>query len=194
MFPNLLKKLSSEDYKKFNMGCAKDFEEVFNAYYAPLCFYSQRFLSIKEAEDEVSGLFVKLWSKKMIFNDVDHLQAFLYSSMKNACIDNLKTSQRSSSRDQLFTDSFGSEDNSLWQNLIRTEVWAEIFREINQLPSQCGKIIKMGYIDDLSNEEIADSLGISIQTVKNHKYRGLKTLKNKLSDLQYLILISFFPF
>ncbi|MNR35643.1 RNA polymerase sigma factor [compost metagenome] len=72
--------------------------------------------------------------------------------------------------------------------MIRTEVWAEIYREINKLPVQCSKVISLSFVEGLKNDEIAQELDISIQTVKNQKSMGVKLLKQKLSKSGFLLL------
>ena len=78
-------------------------------------------------------------------------------------------------------------------NLVHTEVIAEIHRAINQLPTQCRKVISLEFIEGLSNEEVAKELSLSIQTVKNHKVRALKILKQQFSDnIPIVAVIHFF--
>jgi RNA polymerase sigma-70 factor (ECF subfamily) len=73
--------------------------------------------------------------------------------------------------------------------MIRMEVFNELYREINQLPEQCGKIVRMGYIEGMKNEEIARELGLSIQTVKNQKTRGVMLLKRRLPPEIFIFLL-----
>src|SRR5690606_38714137 len=102
MKENLLEKLINNRKEAYNMGDSSDFELIFNVYYAPLVFYAQKYIGESEAEDQISNLFFKLWTKKQVFNNVNHIQAFLYTASKNACLDYLKVSNRSQSRDFLF--------------------------------------------------------------------------------------------
>src|SRR5699024_12685888 len=66
------------------------------------------------------------------------------------------------------------------QEVLHNEVWAEAYRELKCLPLQCQRVLRLGYFDGLNNEEIANKLKLSVQTVKNHKYRGIQELKKKL--------------
>lgn len=191
MIKQLLRKFSIND-DGIDLSIADNFEQVFSIYFAPLCFYAQKYIDLKDAEDEVSSLFLRLWDKKSHFVDLDHLQAYLYTSTKNACLDAIKKQQRSSVRQLHFSKTIEEINHSFIKDIIQTESWAEIYREINSLPKQCSKTIKLSYLEGLSNQQIAEELNLSIQTVKNHKYRGMKVLRSKLSNANYLLLLSLF--
>ena len=59
---------------------------------------------------------------------------------------------------------------------------------IEALPSEQKKVILMS-IEGYSWDEIAEKLGISVNTVKTHKSRGFKSLRSKLQDSVCLFLI-----
>jgi RNA polymerase sigma-70 factor (ECF subfamily) len=52
-----------------------------------------------------------------------------------------------------------------------------IYEEIEKLPKKCRQVFKLAYMDGLGNEEIANLLNITYQTVKNQKVRALKILR-----------------
>jgi RNA polymerase sigma factor (sigma-70 family) len=61
----------------------------------------------------------------------------------------------------------------------------KILRETieTKLPPQCKKIIKMAVYDQLTNAEIAKSMGLSVYTVKFQRVRGLKLLRAAFSKM-----------
>src|SRR4051812_23274512 len=81
------------------------FTGYFRQYYASLCFYADRIIKDSEAaEDIVEEIFVKIWNKPRPFESEQHLKAFLYRSVKNACLDFIKTTERSNKRDAFFSE------------------------------------------------------------------------------------------
>lgn len=156
------------------------FDITYQSYYHPLCFYASKFVGA-EAEDVIENLFVKLWYKKQVFNDPGHLRAFLYSATRNACLDLIKTNKRHGKTDEEISADLAIADDDHLHYLIKAETRAEINRAVKALPSQCGKIIAMSFLEGFSNTEIAQALGLSEQTVKNNKVKGLDLLKDKLS-------------
>ena len=79
-------------------------------------------------------------------------------------------------------------------NIIRAEVIMSIHEAIATLPTEKGKIIKMTYLEGKTNKETADELGLSIQTIKNQKLRGLALLKSKLPDEIFSLLFVYYWF
>ena len=59
---------------------------------------------------------------------------------------------------------------------------AKIWKAIDNLPEKCRNVFLMSKRDGLSNEEIADELGISIKTVKNQLTKAFGRLREALSD------------
>lgn len=169
----------------------------FRQYYAPLCLFAERILGDRDnAEDIVEDTFFKLWNRQAHFENEEHLKAFLYRAVKNACLDFIKTNERSERRNTLFTEDQQAQDEGYLHEIIRIEVIRELYAAIDSLPPQSGKIIKMSFVEGKTNQEIADELNLSVQTVKNQKGRGLGILKDRLpSDkFQLLLLIPFLEF
>lgn len=178
--------------EKFYVDFSKDanFEEIFKAYYAPLCYYAKSIVGDYFFEDLVSAVFTNLYEKKVKFNNIDQFLAYIYKAVKNSCLDHIKLDKRRGERESHYiVEAEEITDNDLF-TIVQNEVWAETYRELKALPSQCQKVISLGYFEGLSNIQIANELNISLQTVKNHKYRALKLLKEKLIKLT-IILICF---
>jgi RNA polymerase sigma-70 factor (family 1) len=174
----------------------KVYSAYFRQYYAPLCFFAERIVGDNsDAEDIVEEAFFKLWHRNNQFENEQHLKAFLYRSVKNACLDFLKLNVRRERRHSFFSEEQGLSEESYLNEIIRTEVIREIYEAIESLPPQCGKIIKMSFVDGKTNQEIADDLNLSMQTVKNQKGRGLALLKSMVSNdkFQLLLLLSYQP-
>jgi len=171
-----------------SMGEPEVFEEIYRSYFAPLCYFAQKYIEEEDAEDVINNLFLKLWRQKETFENIAHVQASLYVSTRNSCLDFLKVTKRAEDRHTLVADSSATA-KSFMEDIIRTEVWAEIYREINKLPLQCSRVISLSFLEGLKNEEIARQLDISLQTVKNQKSMGLKVLKQKLSREGFILLL-----
>lgn len=179
------------------MADSTSFEMIFRSLYSSLCFFAEHLVhNSDDAEDIVEDVFVKLWNKQLKFESEQHLKAFLYRSAKNACLDFLKVHERTGSRNTLFAEERGYCDDACLNEIIRAEIIAEVYQAIEQLSPQCSKIITMSYLDGKSNQEIADALKLSVQTVKNQKGRGLALLKQRLPNdkFQLLLLIPYLQF
>jgi RNA polymerase sigma factor (sigma-70 family) len=59
---------------------------------------------------------------------------------------------------------------SAWQELRR------VTRAFNHLPPRCREIVWLKKVDDLSMQEVADMLGLSVRTVENQVLKGMRLL------------------
>ena len=78
-------------------------------------------------------------------------------------------------------------EDSLDEKMIEEEVLGEIYRAIDELPPECRRVFRLG-LEGLSNQEIADSLSISINTVRTQKQRAMIVLKKRFSMGTLLVL------
>lgn len=172
-----------------NMGEAPAFDQVFRMYYARLCDFVERYLKNKaDAEEAIEKMFVNLWNKKTVFEDDNHIRAFLYRAAYNSSLNVLRTSQRQSRREKAFSLKTELTEESYLHNLLRSELIGIIYQEIEKLPEHYARVIKMSYREGLKNEEIAQVLGLSLQTVKNYKTKGLLILKTRMPYSLWLVL------
>lgn len=176
------KKVNSHTFVNLNMGDKKQFTEVYNLYYESLCYFAQRYVGDSDqAEDIIGELFAKLWQQSISFKDSEHLKAYLYRSASNACYTHLKATQSLKAREDKYGIETGYTEQDFINNIIRAELWREVYQAIENLPSQCSLVIKMSYVEGLKNAEIAVQLGLSLQTVKNYKQRGISILRGSVS-------------
>ncbi|MEI3800511.1 MULTISPECIES: RNA polymerase sigma factor [unclassified Chitinophaga] len=173
-------------------GDTLHYSYIFKEYYNALCHYAESIIGEPgHAEDIVQDVFEKLWQKPYAFEDLRHLKDFLYKATRNAALNFLKGAQHSKERQAKFLHEQEKATTGEDQDIIRMEVFRVIYREISNLPEQCGKIVRMSYIEGLKNEQIAEILSISLQTVKNQKTRGMKLLRMRLSPAVVALFLLF---
>ncbi|MNJ91433.1 ECF RNA polymerase sigma factor SigL [compost metagenome] len=171
---------------------AYSFEELFKDNYAKLCHFAIQFLKDDDAaKDIVQEVFVTYWNMdERPAHHTSSVNAFLYASVRNACLNKLRRQKLEHGflNDQ---ESDPSEDAVALNSMIRSEVLAELHKVITTLPDNCQKIFRMGYLEGLKNPQIAAELGLSINTVKTQKKRGLQLLKVRLNPDLFAIISVF---
>lgn len=167
-------------------GSKNDFlSDLYEKYKSVLCFFACRYTgSYLESEDIVHSVFENLLGKEIKLNDENAIRSYLFSAVHNACVNSIsrKDTARRYYMYSLLNSSEG-DDSGYLANRIETEVLWEVFSKVEQLPSECRKVFKLSYLNNLSNQEIADKLSISINTVKSQKSRAKQILKESLKDL-----------
>lgn len=175
---------------EFNNGSPDSLSALFNLHYTPLCYFAKRIVADQEeAEDIVVNAFVNLWDKRPEVQSMKNLKSYLYRATKNACINHLKKLDRTTKLESDLLHLLSENDDHALANMIKAEIFQEIYKAIEALPSQCKKIVWMSFMEGRKNQEIADLLNLSVQTVKNQKLRGITLLKMKLLDSNILVLL-----
>jgi len=164
-------------------GVPDALQSLLKQYYNPLCFFAERLVADSAAAEDIVGeSFIKLWNKRGDFESTQNIKAFLYITVRNACLNYLKQAKRDSLNQKQLAYLTGEKEEFVLNEMIRAEVLKEIMHEINNLPEQCGKVLKLAYLDGLKNQEVAKVLNISVHTVKNQKARAIQLLKTRLRD------------
>jgi RNA polymerase sigma-70 factor (ECF subfamily) len=132
------------------------------------------------AEDITQESFVRLWQKHEAFSCQQSIKAFLYIITRNACLNFIKHWQCQKKKQEMWAFTWDETEDHILNKLTRTDAYGEVYSAINNLPTECRKIIILSYIEGFRNQEIAEQLHLSINTVKNQKSRGLYLLKKKL--------------
>jgi len=177
---------------QFTHGDTGAFSAIYLEYYPTLYSFVKKFILEKEdAEDITADIFAKLWQMRDRFESIKNIEAFLYITGRNACLDFLRTLKRRNEKqkDLIYTLLQEPMEGTLPED-IKTEVLKKIYEEIEKLPKSCRNVFKMAYLQDWSNSEIAASLQINNQSVRNHKLRAIKLLRMTL--LAKKLLISLF--
>ncbi len=165
------------------------FQKVYHHYYKSLCFFAVDYVNDDAlAEDLVQEVFAQIWEKPPVLETPKKLQAYLYSMVRNRCLNQMRsdTHHLNYQENNANTEDF-DEDESL--RLIKAEVYREIMDSIDKLPDRAREVFKLSYLTQLREQEIAERLNISVNSVKTHKQRARAILKNELKHLFILILI-----
>lgn len=165
----------------FQKGHQRAFNRVFEYYYRQILFFCTNLIgSPPDAEEIASETFSKLFERHQHFNSASNIKAFLYITARNACFNHLRDTKRMQARQGNLESEMDVEDIGYLQQ-IKGEVLNEIYYEVRQLPQRCKKIFELLYFEDLTPAQVAEQLGISIDTVYSQKRHALKILRLAVS-------------
>jgi RNA polymerase sigma-70 factor (ECF subfamily) len=151
-------------------------EELFRYNYRPLCLYALHYLGDTDmAEDVVQECFATLWEKLEAGLAVANRRAYLYMTVRNRCLDQLRRKGMQTESLKPY-DTYGIIDDDDAQE--RSQIEARLWTAIDSLPEKCREVFLMSKRDGLKYEEIATELGISENTVRNQISKALKVLKD----------------
>lgn len=160
-------------------------KSLFDLLYLRLCRFADQIIADSAtAEDIVQEAFIKFWQRNTEIKDLPAIKTFLYVMVRNACLNHLKHQKVAQKFAQTQTQTEIAEEAAV----LKAEVWGEVHRAIASLPEGCRNVFKLSYLEGLKNQEIADELKISINTVKTQKARALELLKLRLKPETFLAL------
>lgn len=156
-----------------NSGETAAYDALYRCYYDKLVMYALRYLSDPElARDIVQDVLLATWERKVSYPSIAALKGYLYRGVHNACLNHLRDHNRLTSIELLPQEEVG-EESPLY--FVEEEIYLLLFRSIAHL-SEGGQKVMLLSLDGLSNSEIAERLGIAVETVKTQKKRALRRL------------------
>ena len=173
------------------------FSQIYSTYFTKMIRFSQAYVIAEEdAENIVQDIFLYLWEHPEVFKTIDNMDAFLFTLVKNRCLNFLKHSlyvnEKKSSIQTV-------EELEMQMNLYSLQQFDESFltisdvenlinEVIDKLPERCKEIFILSRMEGLKYKEIAEQLNISVNTVENQMSIALRKLKIELKDYLPLLL------
>ena len=169
----------------FNKGDERAFKKLFDSFFKSSCAFVKRYISDHGAvEDVVQETFINLWEKRGIYSDMVYFKAYLYKSLYNNALFYLRQHKVSEDVDPGIEDDTESALNAI----IEEEVHREIIAAIDKLPPERRRVVELS-MAGYSQEEIAEKLNISVNTVKTQKRKAYAFLREELQHLFVLFLM-----
>lgn len=165
---------------------------LYRAFYKALVGYSMQIVEGKEiAEDIVQEVFSNTWIRKNTYQSVGTLKAYLYNSVRNESINHIRHQQVRQGHLENIELQYKEmhTDENLELILHKEEVYRMLFTAIDQLPTRQRELF-LHVMRGKKNSEIAEAMGISMNTVKKQRQRGLELLRETMRPEAFLLLLS----
>lgn len=176
----------------------KLFSKLYVSYYARLVRFASLYVGgMGDAENIVQDFFLYLWERKEVLPELQQPDAYLFSAVKHRCLNFLRSQLSVVDRRQPLSDIIEQEyklklyslqllDDS---QMSIDEVEKQIYHAIDNLPERCREIFVMSKLKGMKYHEIAESLGISQNTVEGQMAIALKKLREELRNCMPLLLL-----
>lgn len=173
------------------------FEEIYISHYSRMKFFAQEYVILEEdAENIVQDVFMELWENSVLLSSHTNIFSFLFTSVKNRCIDFL----RRKTVLQKVKEKIHSEEMHILelklhsleyfndQVLSNSNIETVVKEAIDSLPEKCRQIFVLNKIEGKKQKQIAEELNISIHTVESQMSIASKKLKVLLKDFVPLLI------
>ena len=157
------------------------YEMLFREYYQLLTVFANKYVrDIETSKEIVQDLFVHLYEKRNRLDINSSLKSYLFRSTQNRSINYINAQKIRNKYAEHVKINTNLEDNSLENEVNKTELEHALYRAIDDLPPKCQTIFKMNRFEGLSNNEIAEKLSLSKRTIETQISKALKILRIKM--------------
>lgn len=161
-------------------GRKVQFEQCFVANYPVLLRKAYQLLKVPYlAEDAVQDVFVQLWQSDKELSSLDSTKAYLFTCVKNRCLNIL----RSRKREILRYIEHGQQKPTVGKETEETVIFNEISEKVKEKMASLSPSRKEVFemkLSGVSNKEIAEHFNISENTVKVHFNRASKLVRRTI--------------
>lgn len=161
---------------------------LYRLFYKALVAFSAQMVERQEvAEELVQDVFVALWQHRNTFESSGTLRAYLYNSVRNKSISWLRHERVERDRIERFEREYRLMEADGGDEPDREEVFRQLLLGIESLPPKLRQQFLLS-IEGKTSADIAREMGITVDSVKKQRQRGLKALRAKLSPEALLLL------
>ena len=183
--------------EQLKLGNDKAYKHLYEHHYDALCRVAFRYVEDAFlAENLVEDLIVHLWQHRDSLIVKVSLRSYLLAAIRNRCIDYLESSHHE--HEIAASKISESEMQQVHSMLSDTSMPLEeeqlvdiVQKAIDALPDECRRVFIESRMEEKSYQEIADELGITINTVKYHIKNALRQLRETLGPQLMLIALLF---
>lgn len=164
-------------------GDIEAYRKLFLKYYPTLLCFIRGFLkNIVSAEDVAQNIFMKVWMNRSALDERKSIKNYLFVMARNEVFNALKSAYRMSVelREEIGED-MAEVEESTDNDMNCSELDLNFRKEISRMPQKRREVFIMSRYCNLSNQEIADRLRISVRTVEKHIEVALKDLRKSLN-------------
>ena len=165
------------------------FTIVYNRYHKQLYLLAYTYLKDRDmSEDAIQHVFSKLWEFRKDIKIKVSLKNFLYTITKNYILNQIRDNNTAIKKNYELALSVESYEDNLFDIIEQKELMMLFRKALEMLPLQKRQVCLLKMEGELSNQEIADKMGISIHTVKTHYAQSIKLLRAHLGKMLISIL------
>lgn len=177
-----------------------DFEQFYITWYSRAKYFALEYVSTEsDAENITQDVFLHLYERRDLLEAYTNLSAFLFTSIKNKCLDYLRKRVLEQENALEMQNEF---DLNLRMKYDSLEILETHFPDeggieellnnaLQKLPDRCREIFIMNKLEGKKQKQIAAELNLSINTVETQMSIAYKKMREELKDCMPFFLFLF---
>ncbi|MGN6178716.1 MAG: RNA polymerase sigma factor [Mucilaginibacter sp.] len=158
--------------------------------YSSLYHYLLKMVKEEEtADDIVQDVFVKLWTKKDQIGYIKNVKAYFFTVARSMAINHFRQQKIQTERLEQIHEieiEFNQEE-VIVATEANTELKQAVATALNNLPARQREILYLKFYEDMDYYKIVEVTGIRYQSVVNHVFRAIQTLRAAVKQKELLL-------
>ncbi len=175
-------------WQRVTQGDYNAFNGIYDSYWDTLLAIALKKVGDMDvAMDIVQDLFVDIWQKRYTLQIQTSLQPYLVSALYFKVFNHFRqqgVQQKHINQYYQLVDTADSSEHFAstgYEENYETLLYA-IEQSVHGMPERMKEVFQLKYYRSLNNQEIADNLGLSTQTVKNQLSKGLQQIRRHMKS------------
>ncbi len=169
----------------------EDFGNLYYEYYPKIINYISRLTRNNEVEDLAQEVFIKIAGSLADFRGQSKISTWIYKIATNTALDRMRSPDFKRMYQITADENLSPVGSPEWhvdgglpvdEQLIDTEMNQCIRNNIDDLPEKYRAVLVLSELQELKNQEIAEILDTSLDSVKIRLHRARAQLKGKLKN------------
>lgn len=144
------------------------FKELYYLFYNKLFHFAYAFIKNRERAEEITeDVFINLWRNRSHLTEIKNVKVYLYTATKNNSLNYIAKKAHeitTAPYDDISID-IAEYEATPEQIMISSEMLKKLNQAIDELPPRCKIIFKLIREDGLKYKEVAEILGLSVNTI-----------------------------
>ena len=180
--------ISQDIIEELTEGNQEAFRIIFKAAYPQVRAFSLGLLKNDADADDIAQLvFIKLWTKRAMLAQVRNFDTYLYTITKNTVLNHI-ASRKALMIDITDIPNVSTDNVSPLDQIEAGDMQLLIDMVVENMPPQRQAVYRMSREEGLSNDQIAETLGLQKKTIENHLNLALGDIRKVLKFFIMLLL------
>lgn len=163
-------------------GDEEAFCELYAAYKNRLLYFAMKFVKSRDfAEDIFQDAFTAVWHSRRFINPDASFSSFLYTIVRNRILNQMRSlANEDRMKEHILSQAIDYTENTRY-TILANDLREVLAHALAQLTPRQREVFELSREAQLSHKEIAEMLGVSVNTVQEHISSSLKIIRSYLA-------------